>query len=84
MAWTSPDTPAAGSQCPMLDLPALMATSSLPLLPAAPFAIGCAASTALAAPTSMGSPRAVPVPCMCRLLRDRPASMRKAARITLC
>ena len=56
IACTIPDIPAAGSVCPMHVFPAL-STSVLSWVP----------STALVAPTSIGSPRAVPVPCICRL-----------------
>mmetsp|Transcript_3011 Transcript_3011/g.10601 ORF Transcript_3011/g.10601 Transcript_3011/m.10601 type:complete len:382 (+) Transcript_3011:1124-2269(+) len=59
-AWRSPVAPAAGSVCPRLDFTA-------PKLSAAPLVAavhgGDCSSTALAAPTSIGSPRGVPVPC---------------------
>jgi len=75
MAITRPDTPAAGSVCPMQVFPALSTKGPRRPVP----------STALAAPTSMGSPRAVPVPCICRFpTGDPPRPASSAILITDC
>lgn len=58
-----PTMPAAGSACPMLDLLVVRARG------AAADELAAALrrpKTAATAPTSMGSPREVPVPCICR------------------
>jgi hypothetical protein len=54
-AWKTPAKPAAGSVCPMLLLPAAKLKGI-----ALPFGLGSERRTAVAAASSMGSPRLVP------------------------
>ena len=86
-----PTTPAAGSAWPMNDLAAVNTSGTgrmggllpPPQLLELPDGLS---RTAAAAPTSMGSPREVPVPCICRLATSQapclPAA--SAARTTSC
>ena len=83
---SKPVTPAAGSVCPTLLLPAC-STSGAPLTEAAPLPLAPLSSTWLAAPTSMGSPRDVAVPCSCRCttaLGGRRAPRRACSRTRCC
>mmetsp|Transcript_24961 Transcript_24961/g.85418 ORF Transcript_24961/g.85418 Transcript_24961/m.85418 type:complete len:260 (-) Transcript_24961:2704-3483(-) len=65
-ASSAPVSPAAHSLWPTYDLPAASCNGSRPAVLAAE-ARGFVHSTSHAAAASTGSPRAVPVPCMCKL-----------------
>eukprot|EP00976_Prorocentrum_cordatum_P114461 1195851-Prorocentrum_minimum.AAC.29 len=85
----APIRPAAVSLCPVYTFPACSTSASsraMPRPPALDDACG-AVSTAHAAPTSMGSPSAVPVPCICSTPTWSPLMpplLSSALRITSC
>mmetsp|Transcript_10407 Transcript_10407/g.63538 ORF Transcript_10407/g.63538 Transcript_10407/m.63538 type:complete len:217 (+) Transcript_10407:12122-12772(+) len=79
-ALETPSKPAAGSVCPVPDLPAVNTKGDRADVQEAPN------TTALKAPTSMGSPKEVPVPCICTMSSScggRPAK-RRALRTASC
>eukprot|EP00964_Phaeocystis_antarctica_P043364 scaffold24885_cov79-Phaeocystis_antarctica.AAC.4 len=68
-----PASPAAGSRWPMLALTLPTAASGSDL-PSAPFKRSIQPSALISAATSVGSPKAVPVPCASSCRSDRPSS----------
>ena len=89
-SWMTPERPAAASAWPTMDFTALRATGPpgagrpwpCPFLAAS----RCTSTALRRAPTSMGSPSAVPVPCICisTMLFGSATAASSAAPITAC